>query len=186
MSLIKITPRESMFLQCLAMTSLLAELSNSEFLKSNYFKKELSFENEIHKQILIESGIGNPATMQMMLYSLLVIPKEILSREEYEKLENYAEKVNTQVCELIEDQETSSSYDEEDQKENINYFNHIRNAISHSRCKYESINGKNYVTFTDKNRSGSECNIKIECVKVGLILMKLQDLLMQYFKDNYK
>jgi len=72
----EITENESIFLQALSTTSLLAELHNNKFLGSEYYKK-LSFSNNSLKEILELSGIGNPATMQMFLYILLVVPKEI-------------------------------------------------------------------------------------------------------------
>ena len=110
----KITPEESILLQSLATTSFLVELSNNEFLNSTYFE-ELQFENSGCKQILKQSGLGNPATMQMMLYALLTIPKEVLSRSSYEILESYIERINPLVYSLIEE-ETSSSYNGEEEK----------------------------------------------------------------------
>lgn len=81
----KITPEESLFLQSLATTSLLAELQNNNFINSEYFLN-LKFDNNSFKQILLTSGIGNPACMQMMIYRLLIIPKEILTEEVYSGL----------------------------------------------------------------------------------------------------
>lgn len=72
----EITENESIFLQALSITSLLAELHNNKFLGSEYYRK-LSFSNNSFKEILELSGIGNPATMQIFLYILLVVPKEI-------------------------------------------------------------------------------------------------------------
>lgn len=69
-----ISAEESLLLQCLATTSLLGELSNAKFLESDYYKR-LAFANEEFKKILTISGLGNPATMQMMLYALLTIPR---------------------------------------------------------------------------------------------------------------
>lgn len=181
----RITPEESMLLQCLATTSLLGELSNANFFDSDYFNK-LSFENEKIKQILKSSGIGNPATMQMMLYALLTVPKEILSRSSYEILEHYVERINPLVYLLIEE-ETNSNYDGEEENKNINYFRHIRNAVAHSKCHYDSNGNKNYVTFIDNNSNNSkQCYIKIECYKVGVILMELQKLIIDYYNNNHK
>ncbi|WP_297712992.1 HEPN family nuclease [Clostridium sp.] len=180
-----ITPEESLLLQCLATTSLLGELSNANFFKSDYFNK-LSFANEQHKEILKISGIGNPATMQMMLYALLTVPKEILSRASYEMLESYVERINPLVYSLIEE-ETSSNYDGETEKENINYFRHIRNAVAHSKCDFNSNAGRNYVTFIDNTPNNSkQCSIKIECYKIGEVIMELQKLIMEYYNNNHK
>lgn len=33
----------------------------------------------------------------------------------------------------------------------IDYYRHIRNAVSHAKCVYETEDGRTYVTFKDKN-----------------------------------
>ena len=60
-----ISQEESLLLQCLATTSLLGELSNANFLESDYYK-QLSFSNKNIKNILTQFGLRNPATMQML------------------------------------------------------------------------------------------------------------------------
>ena len=62
-----ISQEESLLLQCLATTSLLGELSNANFLESDYYK-QLSFSNKNIKNILTQFGLRNPATMQMRRY----------------------------------------------------------------------------------------------------------------------
>lgn len=88
-----ISQEESLLLQCLATTSLLGELSNANFLESDYYK-QLSFSNKNIKNILTQFGLRNPATMQMMLYALLTVPRETLSRTAYSVLETYVERIN--------------------------------------------------------------------------------------------
>lgn len=186
-----ITPEESLLLQSLATTSLLAELSNDKFLDKDYFEK-LPFGNSELKKILKQSGIGNPATMQMMLYGLLTIPKEIFNKEMVEK---FKKEINPLVFTLIEE-ETYSTYKGEFENKDIDYFSHIRNAVSHSQCNYTSIGKINYVTFYDKYEKWNkehtkklvdvECSIKIKCVEVGKILMKLQMLIIEYYNNNHR
>ena len=179
-----VSAEESLLLQCLATTSLLGELSNAKFLESDYYKR-LAFGNGEIKKVLTISGLGNPATMQMMLYALLTIPREILSRTAYSVLETYIERINPLVCHLVEE-DTSSSYDGEENRANIDYFRHIRNAIAHSKCSYLSKGGKNFVVFSDSNPAESKaCFIKMECYKVGLILMELQRLIMEYYNHKH-
>ena len=45
------------------------------------------------KNILTQFGLRNPATMQMMLYALLTVPRETLSRTAYSVLETYVERI---------------------------------------------------------------------------------------------
>lgn len=178
-----ISAEESLLLQCLSTTALLGELSNDNFLESDYFKK-LNFANKDFKTILKLSGLGNPATMQMMLYALLTVPREVLSRTDYSNLETYVTRINPLVCKLIES-DTCSSYDGEGSIEKIDYFRHIRNAVAHSKCKYISEHQKNYVIFID-NMKNKQCSIKMECCKVGYILMELQKLIMEYYNDKHR
>lgn len=173
---------EILLLQCLSTTALLGELANDNFLESEYFKK-LTFSNENCKTILEQSGLGNPATMQMMLYALLIVPKELLSRSEYRNLETYVEKINLSVPSIIE-QGTYSTYKGEKSLEKINYFRHIRNAVAHSKCEYINENAENYVVFED-NLGEQNCGIKMKCCNVGYLLMELQKLIMTYYNERH-
>lgn len=181
-----ITQKDSLLLQILSNTVLLAELSNADFLKSDYFQK-LQFSNKNCKEILFFSGIGNPATMQMMLYALLVIPKEFLSQSNDTKLEEYITDINSFVYKKIEQgaESTYSTYSGEENVMNINFVKHIRNAVAHSRCKYSSENYTNYVVFTDTDNKFHECNIKMKTQNVGLLLGKLQQIIMEYISNKH-
>ena len=123
------------------------------------------------------------ALTTLMFTSLF--PRETLSRTAYSVLETYVERINPLVSTLIET-ETMSTYDNEDSCEKIDYFRHIRNAVAHSKCNYFSDRGKNFVIFSDSNNNGSKvCSIKMECYKVGIILMELQRLIMEYYNQNH-
>ena len=175
---------DSILLQCLATTSLLGELRNSNFLQSEYFAK-LPFANEDVKEILLRSGLGNPATMQMMLYALLAIPKERLLREDYDELEKmFSPRINVLTRAIVE-KETTSTYQGEGTLADIDYFYHIRNAVAHSRCHFSSENNKNYVTFEDwmPGKKGT-CFIKMESYKIGYVLMELQRLIMEHYNKT--
>lgn len=180
----QITEKESLLLQCLATTSFMAELNNDNFLSSDYFEK-MKFGNEDIKQILKQSGMGNPAALQMMLYALLVIPKEVLSSNDYHRLEAEMQSINSKIDQIVETE--SISYYEKD-KDKIDYLYHMRNAIAHSKCSYTRRNDRYFVTFNDKNirKENERCYIVIECRKVGNILMDLQRLILKFYKSNHK
>lgn len=182
----EITENESMFLQGLAITSLPAELSNNSFLESEYYKK-LNFSNDTFKEILNLSGIGNPATMQMFLYILIVLPKEIL-KDFDNTFENKCKvEVNNLCIDLVEDT-TNTTYSGENDISSIDYYHHIRNAVSHATCYYKQINGISYVTFKDTHIKdiSQYCEITIQTSKVGSIFEKLQLLMMQYINEKIK
>ncbi len=170
----EINEDESILLQHLAIPSFLAELFNADFLNSEYFKN-LHYENEIHKDILRRSGLGNPACMQIMLYSLLVVPQELLSKPQFKSFENYQLKhLNPKIPTYIEDG-TYSTYENEDTCEKINYVRHIRNSIAHANMHYFERNGIPHVKFIDSSLDKkSKCEIVMQCRYVGSILMDLQ------------
>lgn len=169
---------DSFILQSLATTSLLAELSNNDYFNSEHFKN-LKFKNESLKEILEISSIGNPACLQMVLYALLVIPKELEEKGQVNlRLINLNSEIDGLKISLV------STYKKEP---NFNYIRHIRNALSHGNCFFSTINGDKIVTFKDCNvRNKKEyCEIKISTFNVETILMSLQKILLSYFKDKY-
>lgn len=181
------TKEESLLLQCLATTSLLGELSNADFFQSEYFE-ELAFANEDCKNILKLSGIGNPATMQMMLYALLVVPSELIFKKKvYETMDNICENVNQFIKLLVVNETTTYAYTRAVDVTAINYMHHLRNSVAHSQLLFETENRINYVTFTDRNPNNDSvfCSFKMETQKVGLILMELQKVIMEYYNKEH-
>lgn len=182
----KLTENESIFLQALATTSLIAELNNSDFLNSEYYKKINFVSNDkIFKEILNNCGIGNPATMQMFLYTLLVMPKEIFKEFDNLTMKNCQKEINSLCIGLVEP-ETNSTYSGENNINNINYYGHIRNAVSHAKCSYKKSNGICYVEFYDQNikNTSETCHIIIKTLYVGTILERLQKQLMEFIKKQ--
>lgn len=183
-----LTENESIFCQALAMTSLLAELSNNDFLNSDYYNN-LKFQgNEYNfRKILERSGLGNPATMQMYLYILLVMPKELLGITETDTLDTFKEEINRLFIRTIEN--VTTTYRNEDQTDvtTIDFYNHTRNSVAHSKCKYEIVENKCYVKFCDVNMRDTtqHCEIVIETGKVGEIIEKLMVLLMDYLNRQW-
>ena len=174
-------------MQCLATTALLAELDNAKFFQSQYFEK-LTFGQEACKDILKLSGIGNPATMQMMLYALLVVPSELIFKKKInEPLDEFYENVNNFIKILVVSENSTYDYKRDEKVTAINYVHHLRNSIAHSKVLFETENGKNYVTFIDQRPSNDKvfCSFKMETQKVGLILMELQKAIMEYYNKKH-
>lgn len=182
-----ITKEESLLLQCLATTSLLGELSNADFFQSEYFEG-LTFANAECKNILKLSGIGNPATMQMMLYALLVVPSELIFKKKvYETMDDICENVNQFIKSLVVNETTTYTYTRAANVTPINYMHHLRNSVAHSKLLFETENRTNYVTFTDGNPNNNSvfCSFKMETQKVGWILMELQKVIMEYYNKTH-
>lgn len=187
MKTINFTEQESIFCQALATTSLLVELANRDFLKSNYYEKNIIFNtnNDNFKKILNESGLGNPATFQMFLYILLVMPKETLSRLDASTIDLWENEFNTEIQSFAPVVNTTYPNESNNDLTSINYYRHIRNAVAHSKCVYKTENGHSYVTFKDGNRV-HRCEIKILTNDVGEMFELLHKQLMTYLNDQMK
>ena len=126
----------------------------------------------------MESGIGNPAMLQMFMYALLVIPKEEVENNHWEK--EFNKEVQKYVSELY------STYPDEKTKDNFDYYRHIRNSVAHSNCEYYDIDGISYISFIDcnpKNRSKT-CEIKMKTGDVGNLCVFLLCKLMEYINET--
>ena len=182
----KLTQTESILCQALAMTSLLNELSNEDFLNSEYYKN-LYFKdnNNNFKEILNDSGLGNPATIQMFLYALLVMPKEIFENSKEPYIKCLISQVNNLFQGIVHELETT--YDKESKNDftTINFCRHIRNAVSHSRCYYEVKDNVSYVTFEDSLPKDTKkyCKITMKTGDVGSIIGELKILIMKFLNE---
>ena len=184
----KLTSNESIFCQALAMTSLIAELSNQNFLNSKYYKN-LQFSNngKNFREILDNTGLGNPATMQMFLYVLLVMPKEIFKNFDEDFNKKYDADINEVFSKLVIKVETTYNKESSGDLSTINFYRHTRNAVSHAKCFYETINNVSYVTFKDENPKDSTkyCKFKIKTEDVGKIFEKLQIQIMEFLNSQW-
>ena len=79
----KLSPEDSLFYQSLALCRLLLELNSLDFLHSDYYKTNcFQIGDKLSDHTLQNSGLGNPATLQVMFYLFLVCPREYYSRLE--------------------------------------------------------------------------------------------------------
>ena len=183
-----LTEQESIFCQALAMTSLLGELSNKDFLNSDYYNENITFigNNDNLKKILKASGLGNPATMQMFLYILLVMPKETLSRLDTTTINSWENALKTTIQSFNVNVTTTYPGESTSDYSTENYYWHNRNTVSHAKCVYETEKGRTYVTFKDKAPKYSyHCEIKMLTSDVGSILEVLLKQIMIYLNGQW-
>ena len=184
----KLTEQESIFCQALAMTSLLGELSNKDFLNSDYYIENITFtgNNDNFQKILRASGLGNPATLQMFLYILLVMPKETLSNLDDVTINSWKNALKTIIRSFNISVTTTYPGESGSDLSTVNYYRHIRNAVSHAKCIYETEKGRTYVTFKDENPTKNHyCEIKMLTSDVGSILEVLQKQIMIYLNRRW-
>ena len=148
----------------------LVELKNNDFLNSNYFKK-VPFEDKYVKETLPKVGIDNQGTFLIMLYTMLVVPRQLLEKDfptEFEALNGIVDKLKSNAV---------STYKKDSVK--IDFIRHIRNAVAHARVEF---NPNVSVKFSDENNGGEKCEITIPLQNIGFFLTELQKVFMKYIE----
>lgn len=162
--------KDNILIQMYFTTAFLAELNNINFLKSDYYKN-LVFQDKYVKENLPSVGIDNQGSLLMFLYTMLVVPKQLLENEfpsEFYELNNVIEKIKSKA---------ESNYKKDGVA--IDYIRHIRNSVAHARVDFEPMKT---VTFTDMNTNGEVCVITIPLSSIGLFLTSLQKVFMTYIE----
>lgn len=164
---------DQVLIQSYATLELLHELDQNHFLQSDYFQN-LDFEDEFVKRTLPKIGMGNRGMVLISLYTLLVLPKQLLQDsypEEFERLNEYVDEIKVSA---------SSSYKDDTQK--IDFVRHIRNAVAHSRVEFIA---RETVSFRD-DYHGQSCVIVLPLEKFGKFILELQKLFHKHIDELNK
>ncbi len=166
----ELTQDDNLLIQTYFTTAFLGELINNNFLNSDCYKN-LQFDDNYLKENLPIIGIDNQGTLLIMLYTMLVIPKQLLSQnfpDEFDELNDVVKNLNSNV---------ESNYQSDNIQ--IDFIRHIRNSVAHARVTFiPNVS----VTFTDENNRGEICTITIPFVKIGAFLTELQKVFMKYIE----
>ena len=95
----KITQEDNLLLQTHITTSFLFELINQNFTNSDYYKN-MYFDDIFVKDNLLKVGIDNQGTLLMILYAMLVVPKQLLEQDfpnEFAQINKIIEKVKART-----------------------------------------------------------------------------------------
>ena len=164
------TQEDNLLIRSYFTTAFLVELKNNDFLNSDYFKN-VSFEDKFVKESLPTIGIDNQGTFLMMLYTMLVVPKQLLEKDfpvEFEALNGMVDKLKSEAI---------STYRID--SNGIDFIRHIRNAVAHARVEFiPNVS----VKFSDENNGGENCEITIPLPNIGLFLTELQKVFMKYIE----
>ena len=160
---------DQVLIQSYLTLELLHELDQNHFFQSDYFKS-LKFEDEFVKQSLPLIGIGNRGMVLISLYTLLIIPKELL----YETYPDEFAKLN----ENIDGIKVSASSTYQSDINRIDFVRHIRNAVAHSRVEF--VAGET-VTFEDEFK-GQTCSIVLPLDTFGDFVLELQKLFRKHLR----
>jgi len=168
---------DNLLIQSYFTVAFLAELSESSFLESDYYRN-LEFKDSFVHKHLPDVGLGNRGCLLIMLYALLVVPKQLLEDtfpDEFQALDN-------RIDQLKERAESSYNSD----RDGINYLRHIRNAVAHAKVSFDEPEA---VRFRDENGRGSEFEVVISLLNIGQVLTELQSIFMKYVekaKDGFR
>jgi len=168
-----INQADNLILQAYYTTSLIAELKNNRFLESNFFQ-DMTFDQPAIKEELKTVGVDNQGAALMVLYAMLVIPREILKEKytaEYVALDGFLQGVVTN---------TATNYPSD--SPNINFVRHIRNSVAHAQVEFSP---NNYILFRDKDdKKGYQFETRLPLSFLGAFIGKLQRIHMSYVADR--
>lgn len=170
------TQEDNLIIQSHMTSIFLLELVKNNFLESDFYLK-MDFINPGFKEKISEHGIDNQGALLMILYSLLVIPKQLINDKFPEEFKN----INQMIHSIKIEYESNYSSDIPE----VDYLNHIRNAIAHARVVFDPNVS---VTFEDKFISKNEKGNLFFMVKIPLntitsIIDSLRSLFGKYIKS---
>ena len=174
---IKLSPEDELIFQPYLMIELLFNLHKQKFLCSDYFK-EMEY-NEDTRYLLKKVGIDNQGLIMLTLYALLVIPKEILEKKDYDP---DFEKINKKISNHFD---TKTNYPSDSL--NINYIRHLRNALSHGRISFIR---NSHIEFRDQKVADkkvvNEFKSEIKLKDVGLLIDDLRQGIIGEYLEHLK
>lgn len=159
---------DNLLIQSYFTTALLTELTNAQFLESDYYKNA-NFQDKYVQENLPRVGIDNQGSLLIFLYTLLVVPKQILDQAFPDGFKS--------LNQTIDNIKSHASSDYSADQNEINYVRHLRNSVAHARVDFTKTG---FVIFRDENSSGSVCEIEVPLSKIGQFLTELQSIFMKY------
>lgn len=162
---------DNLLIQSYFTTALLVELKNANFLDSDYYKNR-QFQDKFVQDNLPKVGIDNQGTLLMVLYTLLVVPRQLLETNfptEFDSLNGEVVKLATSA---------TSSYKKDAQT--VDHVRHLRNAVAHARVNFKQ---DGTVTFRDEDGRSSVWEATFPLSNIGHLLTALQAIFMKYVES---
>ena len=168
---------------CNAVLLLSLSMEGEEFIKSDFFKTlDFLFQKIKGMYESRQTGVGNQGMMLVCLYSLLVLPKELI-------LDTYPDeykRVNNWINEHKEAPETDT-YPLGRYADDLKHIYHFRNAVSHGNVEFDDANRENVMCiFSDKDNAGHEYHLKLSTCNVGCLVSELCIAQQRYMDDLVK
>ena len=166
-----LTQKDNLLFQSYFTFVLLAELRNSDFLKSEFFR-EMDFGSPWIKEELTKIGIDNQGCALIALYVMLVIPRELIfdnCSNEYDGIRVFLESHT---------QNTSTTYRRD--SPTIDFLRHVRNSVAHARVSFRP---NDVIIFSDENDwTGEAFASELPLQYLGELIQRLQRVHLQYIR----
>ncbi len=147
----KCSNETNLIIQSACAAVLITELNRDNRLLQSEFFKDLEFLTPTVKDMIsYQIGVVNYGGVLMILYALLVVPKELLQNKyssEYAAIDKYIETI------VITKQ---TDYKRDDPQ--VQYVKHMRNSVAHLRVKFTDNES---VIFCDSSPKGEHCHFEI-------------------------
>jgi hypothetical protein len=173
----QITQEDNLILQSYYTVVLLNAISKNKLENSDYFEN-LDIVSPI-KSAIKEIGVDNQGCALMVLYAMLVLPKELIENEfsiEYESVNEFLQNEMVSV-------ETNYRNEDKDDVSTINFVRHLRNSVAHARV---SFTPNISMQFSDSRGNQSQETFKavFPLNKLGELINKLQNVHLEYIKSR--
>ncbi|WP_198335617.1 HEPN family nuclease [Psychrobacter celer] len=166
---------DNLLIQSYMTIGFLFELKRLNFLDSAYYKNS-DFDDKFLQKTLPNIGIDNQGTLLIALYTMLVIPKELIE----EKYTNDFKNLNDFIQSITLNAESTYKRDKDEQgNPNINYVRHIRNSVSHAKVEFTPTNE---VVFKD-DYNNQTCTITISLEKIGTLLTEIRKIFFKHVES---
>jgi hypothetical protein len=167
-----LTQEENLLFQSYFTACLLTELANHKFLESDYYNS-MKFGASWVKGELRKIGVDNQGCAMMMLYAMLVLPREIVQQaysSEYDDINTFLK-----TC----TKNTATTYRSD--ASSVEYVRHIRNAVAHARVEFRP---KDAIIFEDEHPGTSETfSTELPLPYLGELIHRLQMVHIAYIQN---
>ncbi|MBM6673383.1 HEPN family nuclease [Marseilla massiliensis] len=162
--------QENLIIQSTCNAVLLLTLSKESeiFIDSDFFKR-IDFPFPKIKE-MYEKGqikVGNQGMLLACLYSLLVLPKELI-------LDAYKDDYKAVNAWIDDNKEETDTYPAGRYPSDLKHIYHLRNSISHGNVEFDDTNQENVICiFKDNDNSGHNYSLKLSTANVGILASEL-------------
>jgi hypothetical protein len=168
---IELNQEGNLIFQSYFIVDLLLNLRRNDFINSDYFDK-MVYEFPLIKEQLKKTNIDNQGFILITLYTMLIIPREIIQDNFTAEFEAINLKL-TSYC-----QNTQTTYNSDSTR--IDYVRHLRNAVAHGRISFEP---NQYLKYEDQLNNQTFVS-ELPLNKIQEMICDLLEIHKKYISNN--